>query len=191
MAGLVSVGYFLLSLFFSLLIFVLWARIALCYFRVSLLHPISQVVYRITNLLVRPFAELYKYRWMRLSRYDWHCVIVLIIVEFLKFMSFSWLLLGFIMPVDLIILYVLADLIVQPCDLLFYAILIRVIMSWINPYWQHPFADFIRMVTEPLLGVARRLLPDIAGFDFSPIIVILLLKVITLFISASIPMHLI
>ncbi len=86
-----------------------------------------------------------------------------------------------------IVLYVVADLIIQPCNLLFYAILIRVIMSYVNPYWQHPLNDFLRIVTEPLLSRGRRLIPIMANIDFSPFIIMLILKVITLFISASLP----
>ena len=42
MVGLTVVATFVVSLFFSLLIFSLWLRIALRYFRVSPLNPISQ-----------------------------------------------------------------------------------------------------------------------------------------------------
>ena len=72
------------------------------------------------------------------------------------------------MPILFILLYVLADLIIQPCNLLFYAIIIRVIMSYANPGWQHPLADFLRLLTEPLLILGRKIIPDISGFDFSP-----------------------
>ena len=64
-------------------------------------------------------------------------------------------------------------------------------MSWINPRWQHPLADLLRLVTEPLLRLGRRIIPDISGFDFSPYVMLIMLKVITLFISESLPMHLI
>ena len=46
---------------------------------------------------------------------------------------------------------------------LFYMILIRVIMSFVNPHWQGPLADFLRLLTEPLLKLGRRVVPDISG----------------------------
>lgn len=185
MSGLVSVGYFLFSLLFSLLTFVLWTRIALRYFRISALHPVCLAINRLTNPVLAPLSVLFTSKTKRLSRYDWSCFIALVIVEIAKFITFGWLLLGIFMPIALVVLYVAADLIVQPCDLLFYAILIRVIMSWVNPGWQHPFADVLRHVTKPILQTARRLIPDIAGFDFSPFLALIVLKVITLFISSS------
>ncbi|MCX7118532.1 MAG: YggT family protein, partial [Legionellales bacterium] len=83
--------------------------------------------------------------------------------------------------------YTLADLIIQPCDLLFYALLIRVIMSWVNPHWQHPLTTILHAVTEPMLQQIRRYLPILAGLDFSPFIMMILLKIVTLFVGASLP----
>ncbi len=84
-------------------------------------------------------------------------------------------------------LYLVADLIIQPCNILFYAILIRAIMSFVNPTWQHPLAYFLYQLTEPLLILGRRIIPNISGFDFSPLIIMVILKVITLFIESNLP----
>lgn len=193
MSGFVAVGYFLFGLFFSLLSFVLWTRIALRYFRLSSLHPLNQSLNKLTNPFTMPLSNLFNTSTnkKRLSRYDWACFFVLVLVEILKFTLIGLLFVGAQFPWHLLPVYVLADLIVQPCNLLFYAIIIRVIMSWVNPRWQHPLADLLRLVTEPLLRLGRRIIPDISGFDFSPYIMLIILKVITLFISESLPLHLI
>ena len=90
----------------------------------------------------------------------------------------------------ILLAYLLADLIIQPCDMLFFAILIRVIMSFVDPNWQGPIADCLRIVTEPLLKLGRKIVPNISGFDFSPFIILMILKVITLFINANLPWRL-
>jgi YggT family protein len=191
MSGFISVGYFLFSLFFSLIIFILWVRLALRYFRISSLHPLSQVINRLTEPVVYPFTKMLAFtsKINYLRRYDWACFVVLCLVEIIKFITLGWFLLGVMLPWFTILIYTLADLIVQPCDLLFYAILIRVIMSWINPRWQHPIADLLRIVTDPLLRAIGRFVPVISGLDFSPFIALILLKVITIFINASLPLH--
>lgn len=189
MSGLLAVGYFLFALLFSLLVFVLWARIALRYFKVSPLHPMSQAIHRLTDPLVMAHHTPLK-KGPR-SRYDWPCFCVLVLVELLKFIALGALFLGAMLPWSFVPLYTVADLIVEPCNLLFYAVLVRVIMSWINPTWHHPLADLLRIVTEPALRLGRQLLPERAGFDFSPIVVMVVLKIITLFISASLPLQLI
>ena len=122
MSGLLTVGYFLFALFFSLVAFVLWTRIGLRYFRISALHPIAQTIYRFTDPIIIPLAHtLPKSR----SRYDWPCFSVLIMVELLKFIAIGSLFIGVKLPWAFVPLYTLADLIVQPCRLLFYALIIR------------------------------------------------------------------
>ena len=191
MSGFVSVGYFLFNLCFSLIIFMLWARIALRYFRISSLHPISHAIHSISNPLVLPFAMLIPVNKKQSSRYDWVSFAALVTTEVLKFILLSLLFLHGLMPVLYLFLFVIADLVAQPCNLLFYAILVRVIMSWVNPAWNHPISDILRIVTEPALRLGRRIIPDISGFDFSPFLIMVVLKIITLFISGSLPLPLI
>lgn len=191
MSGFTAVGIFLTSLFFGLVILTLWLRIALRYFKVSALSPLSQVVLSVTDPVIRPIQTLFKLTYQPGQKYDWMAFIILIIVEFLKITILSLLAFHTLIPIGYLLLYIAADLIIQPCDLLFYAILIRVIMSYVKPGWQHPVADFLRLLTEPLLILGRKIVPDISGFDFSPFIMMIILKVITLFISASLPWRLI
>ena len=191
MSGLLAVGYFLFVLFFSLLTFVLWIRITLRYFRISALHPMSQGINKLTNPVIMPLAQLFTTPKKRLNRYDWPCFSVLVVIELLKFTALDLLFLRASLPWVFVPLYAAADIIVQPCNLLFYAILARVILSFANPNWQHPLADLLRLVTDPLLHLGRKIIPDISGFDFSPYIMLVILKIITLFISASLPLHLI
>lgn len=191
MSGITAVGIFLTSLVFGILIFTLWLRIALRFFRVSALSPLSQVVLSITDPIIKPLNTLFKLKYLPGQKYDWMAFVILVLVEFLKIICLSLLAFHMIMPIGYIVLYVFADLIIQPCDLLFYAILIRVIMSYVKPDWQHPVADFLRLLTQPLLIMGRKIVPDISGFDFSPFIIMVILKIITLFISAYLPWPLI
>lgn len=48
----------------------------------------------------------------------------------------------------------------------------RILMSWFNPDpYTNALARFLHQATEPVLAPVRRLLPPMAGFDFSPMIV--------------------
>ena len=65
-------------------------------------------------------------------------------------------------------------------DILFtvlsWAILIRVLLSWIpnlNPY--HPAVQLLRQITDPILEPARRIIPPVGGLDISPIVVFLII----------------
>ena len=63
-------------------------------------------------------------------------------------------------------------------QILSWAIIIRVLLSWvrIDPY--HPLIRLLDQITEPILVPLRRLLPTAGGLDFSPIIAIVLLSLV-------------
>ncbi len=67
-------------------------------------------------------------------------------------------------------------------DLLFttlwLSILGRVIMSWIDPSRSMRLSQILMEITEPILAPIRSVLPTIGMFDFSPIVALLLLRLI-------------
>ena len=53
-------------------------------------------------------------------------------------------------------------------------VIIRALLSWVNPDPWNPIVRFLHRATEPVLAPIRRWLPSWRwGIDFSPIIVIL------------------
>jgi YggT family protein len=190
MSGFIAVGYFLISLVFSSILFALWARIALRYLRVSSLNSFNRLIGVLTNPLIIPLHRLVRYKNQASKRYDWPAVTAIILVELLKITLLSLLTYHRMLPLISMSVYILADLMAQPFNLLFYAILVRVVMSYANPLWNHPLNDFLTLLTNPLLVLGRHLIPDISGFDFSPFVMMVLLKVIALFIYSSLPIPL-
>lgn len=57
-------------------------------------------------------------------------------------------------------------------------LIVVVIKSWVAPQSRHPVFVLLESVTEPLVAPIRRLLPAQAGFDFSPLLVVLALRLI-------------
>jgi len=65
-------------------------------------------------------------------------------------------------------------------------IIIRALLSWVNPDPYNPIVRFLYSVTEPLLYRVRRIIPAYAGgIDFSPMIVILALWFLQQFVPAT------
>ena len=61
-----------------------------------------------------------------------------------------------------------------------WVVIIRVLISWINPDPYNPIVQFLRSVTDPALEGLRRMLPRFlwsSGLDFTPLILILLLQI--------------
>jgi YggT family protein len=76
-------------------------------------------------------------------------------------------------------MYVLSDLLLAIAKLVDYAlylymwiIVIRALLSWVNPDPWNPIVRFLYQVTEPVLRPIRRRLPY-SGIDFSPLVAIL------------------
>jgi YggT family protein len=54
-------------------------------------------------------------------------------------------------------------------------VIVDVVLSYfLSPY--HPVRSTLDRVVDPLLAPIRRVVPPIAGFDFSPIVLILLIQ---------------
>jgi YggT family protein len=65
-------------------------------------------------------------------------------------------------------------------------IIIRALISWVNPDPYNPIVQFLIGVTEPVLSRVRRLVPlNTIGIDISPIIVILVIIFIKSFLIVS------
>ncbi len=77
-------------------------------------------------------------------------------------------------------------LLFQLIDLYFYVILATVIISWLTAFniinYNNPYVrqinGVLRTLTEPLLAPIRRVLPNLGGLDFSPIVLLLGLQFI-------------
>lgn len=63
-------------------------------------------------------------------------------------------------------------------------IIVRAIVSWVNPDPFNPIVQFLQRVTEPLLEPIRRLFPPM-GVDISPIIAILFIYFLEIFLVPS------
>jgi YggT family protein len=65
-------------------------------------------------------------------------------------------------------------------------IIVRALVSWVNPDPHNPIIRFLNTVTEPVLYRVRRRLPiSFGGIDFSPIIVLLVIIFVQSFLVRS------
>ena len=51
----------------------------------------------------------------------------------------------------------------------------RVLMSWVDPRFERPLGQFLYSLTEPFLAPIRNVLPRAGMFDFSPLVLLILL----------------
>ena len=69
----------------------------------------------------------------------------------------------------------------------YWIIIIRAIVSWVNPDPWNPIVRFLYRATDPVLRPIQRLLPMRGwGIDFSPLVAILVIIFVQRFLVASI-----
>ena len=74
-------------------------------------------------------------------------------------------------------------------QLYMWIIIIRALLSWVNPDPYNPIVQFLNSITEPVLYRVRQLIPmSSIGIDFSPIVVILVIIFLQSFLVSSISM---
>ena len=67
-----------------------------------------------------------------------------------------------------------------------WVIIVRVLISWVNPDPWNPIVQFLQRATDPVLyQIRKRLGMGGTGFDFSPIIAILLITFIQIAVIGS------
>ena len=74
-------------------------------------------------------------------------------------------------------------------QLYMWIMIIRALLSWVNPDPYNPIVQFLNSITEPVLYRVRQLMPmSGTGIDFSPMIVILAIIFLQSFLVNSIGM---
>lgn len=63
-------------------------------------------------------------------------------------------------------------------DLYSFVILVAVLLSWVRLPPDNPIVRVTSALTEPLLAPIRRILPDMGGFDLSPLVLLLALRLV-------------
>lgn len=90
-------------------------------------------------------------------------------------------------------MFILSNLIVAAATIFDYIltianwlIIIRALLSWVNPDPYNPIVQFLFRTTEPLLAPFRRLIPGYSiGLDISPIFALVAIWFLKLFLIRS------
>ena len=69
-------------------------------------------------------------------------------------------------------------LVARLIDLYTLVLVAAVLVSWANVSRDNPIVRFLHAVTEPVLEPIRRVLPELGGIDFSPVVVIVVLRLV-------------
>ena len=78
----------------------------------------------------------------------------------------------------------LAKVVSALLSVMYWLILIRALISWVNPDPYNPIVQFLYRMTDPILNPIRRFMPNMS-IDISPIIAFLLILFLQAFMVQS------
>ena len=157
---------FLIRTLVGLYIAVVLIRFLLQWARADFYNPISQFVVRVTAPVLRPLRQI-------IPGYGGMDLASLVLAWALKAVELALIagLLGHGGPLLGALAWAVPALLELVIDLFLFAILIRVVLSWVNPDPYNPAVALLDRLTDPILRPAQRLLPPIGGIDLSPMLV--------------------
>jgi YggT family protein len=168
---------FLITTVLNLLTMLFLLRFVLQLVRASFNNPLSQMVVTLTNFAVKPIRKILP-SW---GKFDLSTLFLAIVTQILLQMCLIWLR---DFPLSVAGQSVWAGIIGMSflgvfrtfLDIFFYALLLQVILSWVNPH--SPVSGVLNSLTKPILGPIQRVLPMASGIDFSPIVALIFLQMI-------------
>ncbi|WP_341503004.1 YggT family protein [Gallaecimonas sp. GXIMD4217] len=175
---------FLVKTLFDLYIMVVLLRIWLQWARADFYNPFSQFVVKATQPVLKPLRRVIP----ALGPIDTASVLFALVLTMAKIVAITLIAGGGLPPwLPLLITTPLA-LIQNIFDLVLYVVIAGVILSWVMQGY-NPIAMAIGQLTEPLLRPIRRLLPNLGGLDFSPMVLLLGLYFLKLLIADMTGIH--
>ena len=180
--------HYIIDALASLYIFVLLLRIWLPLLRADFRNPLAQAVLRLTSPLVVPLRRVLP----SFGRLDTATVLVAFVIQYAAILLIMFIyaaLLSNPLPSSgLIALTSMIKLISLSVNLFVFAIIIRVVLSWISPGLHNPATALVSTLTEPVLRPIRRLLPPMGSFDLSPMLTIIGLYALNIVIRGYSPL---
>ncbi len=164
---------FLVQVLFGLYAALVVLRFLLQLVRADFYNPLSQFIVRATKPLLNPLRRVIP----GVSGMDIAALVLAWFVLTLEQLAILGLAGVGLQPLAAALLAI-PELISLIINVFLFAILIQVIISWINPGSYNPAISLIHSLTEPILGSVRRRLPEMGGLDLSPMVVMVGLVVL-------------
>jgi YggT family protein len=175
-----NAGTFLISVIFGFFIFGLLLRFILQWVRADFYNPISQIVVQVTDPIIKPVKKFIP----PIGSLDSASLVMLVVLQIME-LAIIGVLNGEIFAVTGLLFLSLAKILSSGLNILFFAILIEVIISWVSPGVYNPMITVVQQIASLVLNPARRLIPSFSGLDISPIVAIVFLQLIEMtFIAA-------
>jgi YggT family protein len=158
---------------FNLYLTMVILRFLLQLVRADFYNPISQGIVKITNF---PLSSMRKVipSWggFDLSSLLFACVVQGSIVAIIMTVQ------GMSIDINYLIAWSLIGVCANILMFYKYGLFVVILASWIAPNSYHPVLVLLHQLLEPVISPIKKILPNVGGLDFSPIVLLLMISVI-------------
>jgi YggT family protein len=173
---------FLIDTLFSLYILAVLLRFLLQWCGADFYNPISQFLVKITHPPLRILRRFVP----SIGKIDTSALVLVLALQMLDVFSI-YLLRSNPINIGALTIVSIAELISLLINVFVFAVFARAILSWMNPGTFNAAASILATLTEPLLDIIRKFIPDLGGIDLSPLAALLLLQLAKMVILP--PLH--
>jgi len=162
---------------FGFITLVLLARFFMQWGRVSFRNPIGHFVITVTDWIVMPTRRVIP----GLFGLDMASLLLAWVAQMLHVMIIAGL--GFLRMSTLFVIPLLGllGLARMATYLIFGVVLVSVVLSWVGA--RTPLAYVFDELSRPFLAPFRRVIPPLGGIDLSPLVLLLILRIVQIFID--------
>ena len=173
---------FLIDTLFSLYILAVLLRFLLQWCGADFYNPISQFLVKATH----PPLKILRRFVPSIGKIDTSSLILVLSLQMLA--DFSILLLkGVTINMGALAILSITQLLALLINVFVFAVFARAILSWLNPGSFNAAASILDTLTDPLLDIIRKIIPNLSGLDLSPLAALLLLQLAKMVILP--PLH--
>ncbi|EIC29160.1 YggT family protein [Methylomicrobium album] len=156
----------------SLYILAVLMRFLLQWCGADFYNPISQFLVRATQ----PPLRLMRRYIPPIGKIDTSSLILMLFLQILANFLIG-LLQGGALGIGALTLIAIMELINLLFNVFIFSIIARALLSWLNPGRFDAASSILYSLTEPVLNIFRRVIPDLGGIDLSPLAALLFLQV--------------
>ncbi len=170
---------------FDLYVLLVMLRFIFQMLRADFYNPISHFVVRATTPPLKPLRKIIP----GIGGQDMAALVLCLLILMIKYFIIRAMGAGVIdignvlapvakASIGGLIIIGLADMVATFINIFLFAIIIQVILSWVNPGAYNPAISLINTVSRPVMRPIQRFIPPLGGLDLSPLFATLGLMVI-------------
>lgn len=176
----IQAALFLVQAIFDVYIYIVLLRLMLQTIHMDYFNPLAQFSIRLTQWIVRPLQKIIP----EFKRIDLAILALLLMLEMIKITALIGISAHTFPDFLGLVMLSAVNLANKLLNFYFYAIIMRVILSWVSQVHHNPLFFALHQLTEPVLRPLRHLLPMLGGLDISPLLALILTQLISLLLMA-------